>query len=112
VIFGLAAMTSSSAGYSRLATDPNAEAIQLSNRASPDARETNNVAYSHRNPRSYVRTALYVIGILAVALASFRLGQLSVLPPDEAPGGRPPASSPTTDHNTTQAGMANKLSIG
>ncbi|CAE6390466.1 unnamed protein product [Rhizoctonia solani] len=106
-------MTSSSAGYSRLATDANADAIPLSDRTSPEVREMNNVVYSPRTPRSHVRTALYVIGILAVVLASFRFGQLSVgLPPYEAPGGRPPTSSPATDHNSAETEMANKLSVG
>ncbi|KDN42538.1 hypothetical protein RSAG8_06681, partial [Rhizoctonia solani AG-8 WAC10335] len=90
-------------------TDADPDAIPLSDRASPALRDTNNAP---RNSRSYVRTALYVVGILAVALASFRLGQLSVVLPHEAPGGRPPPSSPATGHNSTQPGMANKLSVG
>ncbi|KAJ1305707.1 hypothetical protein OPQ81_010442 [Rhizoctonia solani] len=104
-------MTSSSAEYSRLATDADADAIPLSDRASPDVRDTT-TPHVPRTHRSYFRTALYVVAILAVALASFRFGQLSVvLPSHEAPGGRP-SSSPATDHNSKPTEMNDKLSVG
>jgi hypothetical protein len=95
-----------SAAYARLPTD--SDAIPLTDRASPGPHE----AVQETTPaRSFVRIGIYVVGVLAIALASFRLGQLSVgLPPHEAPGGS--EVTPVAGHNTSHSKMGDKLSVG
>ncbi|KAG8711279.1 Endochitinase 1, partial [Ceratobasidium sp. 394] len=96
-----------SAAYARLSTD--SDAIPLSARSSPSPPEP-----PPPPRRSYVRVGVYVLGVLAVALFSYRLGQLSaVLPPLEAPGGSgSEIGSPPVGHNGSQPKMGDKLSVG
>ncbi|KAG8696427.1 Endochitinase 1 [Ceratobasidium sp. 395] len=97
-----------SAAYARLPTD--ADAIPLSNRSSPSPPEPPPPVR-----KSYTRIGIYILGVLAVAFVSFRLGQLSVvLPQPEAPGGSSGGEigAPQPDHNNSQPKMGDKLSVG
>ncbi|KAG9085697.1 Endochitinase 1 [Ceratobasidium sp. UAMH 11750] len=96
-----------SAAYARLPTD--SDAIPLSARSSPSPPEP-----PPPPGRSYVRIGVYVLGVLAVALFSYRLGQLSAVhPPPEAPGGSgSEIGAPPVGHNTSEPKMGDKLSVG
>lgn len=101
--------------YARLPTD-DADGIPLNDRASPDLRDhtPRELRPERTSNRPYLRYFGVVLGILAVALASFRLGQLSVDrgPLMEAPGGSQGGigSEASSKNHTTMTG--NKLSVG
>lgn len=114
-------------GYSRLPTDANTDTIPLNVRGTPDLRGANSLRNDSGALRSYTRTILYIVGIFAVALVSFRLGQLSAIidiPPHKAPGGIATPSTTHTIHathptepipstgNDSGTRMADKLSVG
>jgi hypothetical protein len=95
-----------SAAYARLPTD--SDTIPLTDRAFPGPRDP---LPENTPTRSFVRLGIYLVGVLAIALASFRLGQLSVvLPPHEAPSGS--EAAPVADYNTSHSKMGDKLSVG
>lgn len=108
----------STTAYARLPTDADADAdaIPLDDRASPDPRDRTprEVRPETTSNRRYLRLFGIVLGVLAVALASFRLGQLSVDrgPYAEAPGGSTGgigSGAPPKNHSTM---TGNKLSVG